>query len=264
MWRGGLGAQQLYFEDVPRLKKAGPLHIAGQHVLAGMPRGRAGMLLAFLLLALASLPQPSMAAYRLDGQGAAAAGVGPQVGAGATATPAGIAAFPTLWQYYDSLFPAEALIPTVETMRGHEVLYQVPEKTRATLFIAHGCSHAAHDWWPPSAACPQCLGLPEEVAQTQQALARGYAGKPQWEAHVQVARVGWGGSKLGLWECQLPPPLLLLPLAVWVASTSGWAGGQTCGRHAGQRAHPAPPTTAPPTARLPLPYACPLPLQSWL
>lgn len=54
--------------------------------------------------------------------------------------------------------------------------WQVPPSPRGTLFVAHGCTHAAHDWWPPSPACPHCLGLPEEVAQTQQALARGYAG----------------------------------------------------------------------------------------
>jgi len=32
--------------------------------------------------------------------------------------------------------------------------------------MAHGCSHSATDWFPPSADCPQCLGLPEETTFT--------------------------------------------------------------------------------------------------
>ncbi|KAL4858871.1 Gamma-glutamyl hydrolase A [Chlorella vulgaris] len=80
-----------------------------------------------------------------------------------------------LWQHYESVYPSSQLQPVLARMLGHAVAYQLPAHPIATLFIAPGCSHAAHDWWPPSAACPECLGLPEEVAHMQQALARGYA-----------------------------------------------------------------------------------------
>jgi hypothetical protein len=63
------------------------------------------------------------------------------------------------------------LVPTVV----HNVLYQRPQSAPiGTLFVAHGCSHSATDWWPRSAACPTCLGLPEEVAIVRSALMRGY------------------------------------------------------------------------------------------
>ncbi len=148
--------------------------------------GRRTRAVPALLLALAALllaPRHATGAILMDGaapgsdsQGAAAAAV--------PAAPPSVAGrfgdYPTLWQYYEALFPSAKMVPTIRQMRGrrgeHEVLWQVPPSPRGTLFIAHGCSHAAHDWWPASPACPHCLGLPEEMAQTQQALARGYAG----------------------------------------------------------------------------------------
>lgn len=142
---------------------------------------------AVLVLAL----HTASAALQLDAGGPAAGPAPGMAGAGAgaaldTPLPPGAALagrfadFPTLWQYYEALYPSAQLVPSVTSFRGmdqwHEVLFQAPPAPRALLFIAHGCSHAARDWWPPSHACPHCLGLPEEVAQTQQALARGYAG----------------------------------------------------------------------------------------
>lgn len=147
-----------------------------------------------VLLTLAALllaPRRAAAAIQLDGiapgsdsHAAAAAAAASAATAAVLAAPATVAGrfsdYPTLWQYYEALFPASEMVPTIRQMRGrrgeHEVLWQVPPSPRGTLFIAHGCSHAAHDWWPASPACPHCLGLPEEMAQTQQALARGYAG----------------------------------------------------------------------------------------
>ena len=40
----------------------------------------------------------------------------------------------------------------------------------------HGCVHDASGSWPyDPVSCPDCLGLPEEVAHTKQALAHGFA-----------------------------------------------------------------------------------------
>ena len=140
---------------------------------------RCVLVLALLLLLAA---QPARAAIQIDdGLPAGASGTG---ATSADADRSGVAgrfaAYPTLWQYYEALFPTARMKPVVLHVEGraswHEVLYQVPDNPRATLFVAHCCAHAAHDFWPPSPACPGCLGLPEEVTQTQQALARGYAG----------------------------------------------------------------------------------------
>lgn len=42
--------------------------------------------------------------------------------------------------------------------------------------LIHGCGRQANSFWPTDpAACPECNPLPEHVAQTKQALARGYS-----------------------------------------------------------------------------------------
>ena len=71
----------------------------------------------------------------------------------------------------------ECMLERVQTMHGLEVLWQVPSDgpPAGVLFLAHGCSHSGSDWWPSSARCPHCLGLPEEVRVRRAALARGYA-----------------------------------------------------------------------------------------
>eukprot|EP00887_Chlorella_sp_A99_P004278 scaffold15.g4278.t1 len=67
-----------------------------------------------------------------------------------------------------------ALVPTREVMYGHDVFYQMPTDPIGTVAFFHGCGG---DFWPPSSKCPAstCRGLPEEIAHTKQALARGYA-----------------------------------------------------------------------------------------
>ena len=57
---------------------------------------------------------------------------------------------------------------------GVQAVYELPIKSsgkgvgstaavEGVLFVAHGCSHSATDWWAASASCPQCIGLPVEV-----------------------------------------------------------------------------------------------------
>jgi len=53
------------------------------------------------------------------------------------------------------------------TLDGVDVLWQRPatDNVRGLLFVAHGCSHSHTDFWPSSpSVCPECLGLPEELA----------------------------------------------------------------------------------------------------
>jgi hypothetical protein len=49
---------------------------------------------------------------------------------------------------------------------GAEFFWQLPPDSypKAILFLAHGCSHSMTDWFPQSSACPDCIGLPEEMA----------------------------------------------------------------------------------------------------
>ncbi|KAI7843771.1 hypothetical protein COHA_002669 [Chlorella ohadii] len=56
-----------------------------------------------------------------------------------------------------------------------ETLWEVPPLPTGVLFVAHGCNHAAADFWPPSERCPHCTGLPQERLVRLAALARGYA-----------------------------------------------------------------------------------------
>ncbi|KAI7838591.1 hypothetical protein COHA_007662 [Chlorella ohadii] len=66
------------------------------------------------------------------------------------------------------------LTPSNFTMLGRAVYYEIPVRPVAVLALFHGCAHDSSDFWP-RAACADCDGLPEEVAHTKQALARGYA-----------------------------------------------------------------------------------------
>ena len=58
-----------------------------------------------------------------------------------------------------------------------DVVYQAPlddQQIRGVVFLAHGCSHSATDFWPASATCPGCIGLPVERAIVKESLSRGY------------------------------------------------------------------------------------------
>lgn len=59
-----------------------------------------------------------------------------------------------------------------------DVKYEMPTRpgvANGLIFLAHGCSHSAGDFWPRSPSCPDCLGLPEEIRIREAALRRGYA-----------------------------------------------------------------------------------------
>jgi hypothetical protein len=59
-----------------------------------------------------------------------------------------------------------------------EMVYQVPAETkllRGVVFLAHGCSHSATDWWPKGASCDKCIGLPVEITIVNEAISRSFA-----------------------------------------------------------------------------------------
>lgn len=61
------------------------------------------------------------------------------------------------------------------TLQEHAVIWELPVgggPPVAALLALHGCSHSAGDFWPPSATCADCLGLPEEVLIRRAALRR--------------------------------------------------------------------------------------------
>lgn len=62
---------------------------------------------------------------------------------------------------------------------GVEAVYELPAGraggAKGVVFLAHGCNHGARDWFPPGAACAECVGLPEELSVVRAVLGRGYA-----------------------------------------------------------------------------------------
>lgn len=65
--------------------------------------------------------------------------------------------------------------PVMEMIRGKEVLSQIPDSPKAILFIAHGCSGRALNFWDKSDQCPECVGLPEERQIVIEAVMRNFA-----------------------------------------------------------------------------------------
>jgi hypothetical protein len=56
------------------------------------------------------------------------------------------------------------------------IIYEIPQAVRikGTLFIAHACTHAAHDFWVWGPHCQDCIGLSEEAMIVSTALELGY------------------------------------------------------------------------------------------
>eukprot|EP00798_Chlamydomonas_sp_ICE-L_P003267 gene3267-13291_t len=65
--------------------------------------------------------------------------------------------------------------PVYEKLVETEVVWQKPAKPVGVLFLAHGCSHGATDFWYMSDSCPTCIGLPVEVQIREIALSMGFA-----------------------------------------------------------------------------------------
>ena len=83
-----------------------------------------------------------------------------------------VAAWSAAWASSEEV----VLAGTLETLAGATTVWQLPtSRARGVLFLAHGCNHRATDFWPQSAACTSCVGLPEEVRITQDALNAGLA-----------------------------------------------------------------------------------------
>ena len=68
------------------------------------------------------------------------------------------------------------LRPTVSHTYGHDVYFQNVASPKGMLFIAHGCVHGGNNYFPKSDTCPGCVGLPEEISHTIQAMKMGLAG----------------------------------------------------------------------------------------
>ena len=74
---------------------------------------------------------------------------------------------------YDAFNDAKSGAPVIE------LVWQRPRRPegarpKGIVFLAHGCHHAAVDFFPASDRCVQCAGLPEESRVAAKALTRGY------------------------------------------------------------------------------------------
>lgn len=102
-----------------------------------------------------------------------------------------------------------------------------PQPLAGVLLLAHGCSHSATDFWPPSPGCAACLGLPEERRLVAAALAdrllavavssADRQGSRCWQPSVDAPRVGAVLDKL-LARLKVPRPTPLFALG---ASSGG-------------------------------------------
>lgn len=70
---------------------------------------------------------------------------------------------------------SQSLNPTVWRVNGTELIWQKPDSPKAVLFLAHGCSGKAGNFWDKSPRCPRCVGLPEERLIVLNALAHNFA-----------------------------------------------------------------------------------------
>ena len=104
-----------------------------------------------------------------------------------------------------------------------ELLWQKPRDPTALLLLAHGCHHAATDFFPKSETCPTCAGLPEESRVVAKALARGYVVAAVssrgacWDVNVDAPRVIRAVSRVS----RLVPELAGKPTFAFGASSGG-------------------------------------------
>ncbi|PPS05725.1 hypothetical protein GOBAR_AA14927 [Gossypium barbadense] len=76
------------------------------------------------------------------------------------------------WNRFESLVQFN---PKREFRNGTDLIWQIPDSPKAVLFLAHGCSGRAVNFWDKSPKCPECVGLPEERLLVLHALARKFA-----------------------------------------------------------------------------------------
>ena len=106
---------------------------------------------------------------------------------------------------------AHAGMQYAASLGGVEAIWELPpeQPPHALMLLAHGCSHAATDFWPPSSSCPKALGLPEEVRIVQAALAAGYA----------VLAITSADRSTGCWDFTTDGPLVQDALRAWYVAT---------------------------------------------
>ncbi|MBA0726121.1 hypothetical protein Golax_001970 [Gossypium laxum] len=76
------------------------------------------------------------------------------------------------WNRFESLVQFN---PKREFRNGTDLIWQIPDSPEAVLFLAHGCSCRAVNFWDKSPKCHECVGLPEDRLLVLHALARKFA-----------------------------------------------------------------------------------------
>lgn len=105
---------------------------------------------------------------------------------------------------------ASASGPQYSTFAGAEAMWEVPAHPAAILFLAHGCQHAATDFFFPTANCPHALGLPEEVRLVKQALA----------ANVAVIAISSRDRRSKCWDFEVDGPIVRAALQEFRSAAS--------------------------------------------
>lgn len=111
----------------------------------------------------------------------------------------------------------------LESIAGVEAVYELPSGApRGLVFLAHGCSHSALDFWPLSTSCEACIGLPEEVRIVRAIVAAGW-GAIALSSEATCWSFGEDGPRVtrALSEFRAAHRLSSLPLAAIGASSGG-------------------------------------------
>lgn len=91
-----------------------------------------------------------------------------------------------------------AMDPFYETRHGQDVIWQIPPRPKAVLFLAHGKDKEPLSFFDPGPNCPKCYGFPEDRAAVLAALKRSYA-----VITVKSVEAMWLPSNVQKWP---PPP----------------------------------------------------------
>lgn len=117
--------------------------------------------------------------------------------------------------------------PTHETREGIDVVWQIPANPKGILYLVHSACGTPFSYWPSHPNAPQCIGTPEHLVVTKQALERGFAViatksvTDEWETWPPASALDIQKFKKILKAWTAENGLQGLPLSAWGTSNGG-------------------------------------------
>jgi hypothetical protein len=108
---------------------------------------------------------------------------------------------------------------------GRVNYFQAPANPKGLVVFFPGCDRTGYGFWPNSHKCPECAGLPEDVSDTKQVLAKGYAVLVLTAAGPSIC---WQQATDGDFVTKVMPQFMAMyphyktkPVYAWGASSGG-------------------------------------------